>query len=126
MDEKRRKIIMKIILVIIYLLLSVSGLVLMKLGGNSGTLAMKEGTITFGINWISAIGFVCYICSFLLFTKIVIMFDLSYIMPLVTGIVQILTLVASYVVFKENISMQGIIGATIIIAGIIIMNFKKV
>ena len=126
MDEKRRKVIMKILLVLIYLLLSISGLILMKLGGNSGTLVLKEGTITFGINWISAIGFVCYICSFLLFTKIVIMFDLSYIMPIVTGIVQILTLVSAFVIFKEKMSSQGIIGAIIIIAGIIIMNFKKV
>lgn len=73
----------------------------------------------------SAIGFVCYICSFLLFTRMVIMFDLSYIMPLTTGIVQILSLVASSVVFKESISKQGIIGASIII-GLIIMNYKKV
>jgi multidrug transporter EmrE-like cation transporter len=55
----------------------------------------------------------------------VIMFDLSYIMPLTTGIVQILSLVASSVVFKESISKQGIIGASIII-GLIIMNYKKV
>jgi drug/metabolite transporter (DMT)-like permease len=56
----------------------------------------------------------------------VIMFDLSYIMPLTTGIVQILSLVASSVVFKESISKQGIIGASIIIIGLIIMNYKKV
>jgi len=47
-------------------------------------------------------------------------------MPLVTGIVQILTLIASYFVFKESIGLQGIIGAVIIILGIVIMNFKKV
>ena len=86
---------------------------------------MNNGDIGFSINGISAMGFVCYICSFLLFTRLVIMFDLSYIMPLSTGIVQILTLIASKVVFKENISTQGIIGACIIIAGIIIMNYKK-
>ena len=126
MDEKRRNLSMKILLVLIYLLLSVSGLVLMKLGGNSGTLALKEGTITFGINWISAIGFICYICSFLLFTKIVVIFDLSYIMPIITGIVQIVTLISAFIIFKEKMSSQGIIGAIIIIAGIIIMNYKKV
>lgn len=53
------------------------------------------------------------------------MFDLSYIYPIVTGIVQILTLVASAVVFKENMSIQSVIGAIIVIAGIIIMNFKR-
>ena len=61
----------------------------------------------------------------LLFTRMVVIFDLSYIFPIVTGIVQIVTLVASKLVFKEEISMQGIIGACIIIIGIIIMNLPK-
>lgn len=117
---------MEVLLVAIYLILTLSGLILMKKGGNSGTVQLNQGNIAFTINWISAIGFVCYIFSFLLFTRIVIMFDLSYIMPLVTGIVQILTLVSASVFFKEEISKQGIIGAAIIIIGIIIMNFKKV
>lgn len=122
---EKRKNIMQFVLVGIYLVLTVSGLILMKKGGNSGTFSMNNGDIGFSINGISAMGFICYICSFLLFTRLVIMFDLSYIMPLSTGIVQILTLIASKVVFKENISTQGIIGACIIIAGIIIMNYKK-
>lgn len=117
---------MKVFFVILYLILTVSGLVLMKKGGNSGNFAYNNGDIAFSINWISAMGFLCYICSFLLFTRMVIIFDLSYIMPLTTGIVQIMTLIASSVVFKENISKQGIIGACIIIVGLIIMNYKKV
>ena len=116
---------MQYVLIVVYLILTVAGLVFMKLGGNPGSLAVKDGTITLGMSVVSGIGFICYLCSFLLFTRIVVMFDLSYIYPIVTGIVQILTLVASAVVFKENMSMQSIIGAVIIIAGIIIMNFKK-
>lgn len=121
---KRRKI-MQFILIIIYLLLTVSGLVLMKMGNNPGTIAIKDGTATFGISLISFAGLFCYLCSFLLFTRIVVMFDLSYIMPIVTGIVQILTLVASKVVFKENISIYGIIGASLVIIGIVVMNWKQ-
>lgn len=118
---------MKFILIIVYLIFTVSGLVLMKLGGNSGTFALKEGgTIAFSINWISLIGFICYLVSFLIFTKIIIMFELSYIMPICTGIVQIATLVASRLVFKEIISTQGILGASLIIIGIILMNIPKV
>lgn len=125
MLEKRTSI-MKIIFIILYLILTVSGLILMKKGGNSGNFQMSNGDIAFSINWISAVGFICYICSFLLFTRMVIMFDLSYIMPLTTGIVQIMSLIASSVIFKESISKQGIIGASIIIIGLIIMNYKKV
>ena len=78
----------------------------------------------FNISLISALGFVCYLCSFLLFTKIILMFDLSYIMPICTGISQILTLVATYLVFKDEISWQSVVGASLIIIGIVVMNFK--
>lgn len=94
-------------------------------GGNPGSLDVKDGTITLGMSIVSGIGFVCYLGSFLLFTRVITMFDLSYIYPIVTGIVQILTLVASAVVFKENMSIQSVIGAIIVIVGIIIMNFKR-
>ena len=116
---------MKLLLIGIYLICTTSGLVLMKLGGNPGTLALNSGTVSFSINWISAIGFVSYLISFLLFTKIVVMYDLSYIFPILTGIVQIITLIASKIVFKEEFTMQGIIGASIIIIGIIVMNLPK-
>lgn len=116
---------MQYVLIGVYLCLTVAGLVFMKLGGNPGSLAVKDGTVTFGMSIVSGIGFICYLCSFLLFTRVVIMFDLSYIYPIVTGIVQILTLIASALVFKEHMSAQSIIGAAIIIVGIIIMNFKK-
>lgn len=115
---------MKYALVPIYLVLTILGLVFMKLGGNPGTISFRDGSFAFSMSTVSAIGFVCYICSFLLFTRIVVLFDLSFIYPLTTGIVQIITLVASYFVFKEKISVTGLVGAALVIVGIIIMNIK--
>lgn len=123
--RKRRREVMQYIIVVVYIALSISGLVLMKLGGNTGSISMANGDINFGISPISLVGFICYIGSFLLYTRIVVMFDLSYITPICTGIVQVLTLIASKVIFKENFTIQGIIGATIIIVGVILMNWKK-
>ena len=116
---------MKILLVIIYLFLTVSGLIFMKMGGNSGAFAIKEGTLNFDISLISLLGFICYLGSFLLFTRIVLMFNLSYIIPICTGITQILTLVAAYVIFKDEMTIQSVGGAILIIIGIIIMNWKQ-
>ena len=116
---------MKFVLIVIYLILTVSGLVLMKLGGNSGTISIANKELTFGISLISGLGFICYICSFLLYTKIIMMFDLSYIVPITTGISQILTLVASYLIFKDEISWQAVCGASLVIVGILVMNFKR-
>ena len=88
-------------------------------------MSVSDGTANFGISLISLAGLVCYLCSFLLFTRIVVMFDLSYIMPICTGIVQVLTLVASKFIFKENITTAGIIGASLVIVGIVVMNWKQ-
>lgn len=115
---------MQFVLVTIYVILTLSGLALMKLGGNPGSISIAEGNINFGISPISLVGLICYLCSFLLFTRIVVMFDLSYIMPLVTGIVQVLTLVISKIIFKEEITTLGVVGAIIVIIGIVVMNFK--
>lgn len=115
---------MRFMLVVVYLISTISGLILMKLGGNPGTIAIKENNIAMSMNLISGIGFVCYIFSFLLFTRIVVMFDLSYIFPICTGVVQVATLIASYYIFKEKIPLTGVIGASLIIIGIIIMNLK--
>ena len=97
----------------------------MKKGGNPGSIAFESGNVNFGISLVSLAGFICYIGSFLLFTRLVVMFDLSYIMPLCTGIAQVLTLIASKVVFKEQFSIQGIIGASLVIFGILVMNIKR-
>ena len=123
--EKRSKKTMQYLLIVVYLILTISGLILMKKGGNPGSIALENGNMNFGISLISLAGFVCYLGSFLLFTRLVVMFDLSYIMPLCTGIVQVLTLIASKVIFKENISTLGIIGASLVIIGIIVMNWKQ-
>lgn len=123
--EKRSNYKMQFIIIGIYLLLTMSGLILMKLGGNTGSFAIENGDINFGISPVSLIGFICYIGSFFIYTRMVVLFDLSYITPLCTGIVQILTLIASKIIFKENITIQGIVGASIIIIGLLIMNWKR-
>ena len=66
---------MKILMIVCYLIFTVSGLILMKKGGNAGTITNSNGEFGFNISWISALGFVCYIISFLLFTRIIMMFE---------------------------------------------------
>ena len=122
---KGSKKIMKIVLIGIYLFMTVAGLVLMKYGKNPGSIKVADGNISFGVSFISGIGLLCYIISFVLFTRIVIMFDLSYIYPITTGIVQILSLIASKLVFKENITIQALVGACLVIVGIVVMNMPS-
>lgn len=115
----------KSILVILYIFLTILGLVLMKFGGNTGSIEFVSSSFNFSISIISLMGFVAYIVSFFLFTNIVVKFDLSYIVPISSGLVQVFTLISGFTIFKENITIKGIVGALFVIAGIVIMNIKR-
>lgn len=117
---------MRILMIVIYLIFTVSGLILMKKGGNAGTITANSQEFGFNISWISALGFICYIISFFLFTRIIMMFEnVSYISPICTGISQVMILVASWLFLKEQMTGLSIGGAALIIAGVVIMNLGK-
>ena len=116
---------MKVLMIIFYLIFTVSGLILMKKGGNAGKISISAGEFNFSISLISCLGFLCYICSFLLYTRIVMMFEnLSYITPICTGLSQIMVIIASWLILKEQLTGLTIGGVALVIAGIVIMNLK--
>lgn len=114
----------KYLLTLIYILFTTCGITFMKLGGDSLKLSLsKEFSLRMG--WTTLLGFLFYIVSFLLWQKLLVKYDLSSMVPIVTGISQIIIIIIGYVIFKENVSIQSIIGAITIIVGIIIMTFGK-
>ena len=113
---------MKYIFVIIYLFCTTGGITFMKLGGDSLKLSFKNG-LSFSMGWQTFVGFLLYLISFLLWQKLIVKYDLSIMVPIVTGIVQVLVLLISHFIFKESISIVSLIGAILIISGIIIMAF---
>lgn len=115
---------MKIILTTIYICLTTLGLFLMKLGGNSLSLTFQNG-INFKIGFITLLGLLSYICSFLLWQKLLVTFDLSYIVPITTGITQLIILLIGILFFKEQINTTGIIGALLIIVGVVLLAIGK-
>lgn len=116
---------MQILLIAIYLLLSTGGLVLIKKGADTVALSLSDNIFKCSISFISILGLICYIGSFLLFTFVLVKkFDLTYIMPIVTGISQIIVILAGIFIFKEHLSNYGIIGIILVILGVILMNIK--
>ena len=114
----------KYLVTLIYRLFTTGGITFMKLGGDSLKLSLsKEFSLRMG--WITLLGFLFYIVSFLLWQKLLVKYDLSSMVPIVTGISQIIIIIIGYVIFKENVNIQNIIGAITIIVGIIIMTFGK-
>lgn len=117
---------MNIVLVALYLVLTVSGLVLYKFGANqSFALSIGKGSFTLNMSLISVLGLLCYLFSFLLYMLVLPRFDLSFIMPFTSAITYIAVFVLSSTLLKEAVSTNRIIGAAVILVGIILMNIKK-
>lgn len=113
---------MKYLLTFVYILFTTSGITFMKLGGDSLKLGLHDG-FSLSMGWKTFIGFCFYLISFLLWQKLLVKYDLSVMVPIVTGIVQIIILILGYVVFKESFNLVSLVGALFIIVGIIMMAF---
>lgn len=114
------------ILIAIYLILSVSGLVLFKLGCEKDFLiSVSTGIFSLKISLLSILGLGCYVCSFLMFMFLISKFDMTYIVPIGTGMTQVLTFIMAVLVFKESITLAKISGTALILIGVAIINFKK-
>lgn len=50
--------------------------------------------------------------------------ELSYLLPVVTGSVYLLTMLSSILFFKENIHYIQLIGSAFILLGLMLMNIK--
>lgn len=116
---------MQILSIIIYLIFTVGGLVLVKMGSDSINIAINNGIFNFSMGIKAIIGFISYILSFLIYTFYIIRkFDLSYIYPIIAGITQVLVVIAGVLIFKEHLSIPGIIGIVLIIIGIVCLNIR--
>lgn len=114
---------MQVVLIGIYLLFSASGLILFKLGASSSAaFSFSQGMLNFKIGYLAILGVLCYGCSFLMYLGLVSKYNLSYIVPVTTGIMYIIILMASIFVFKETVSLTQIFGAMFIIAGVTLIN----
>lgn len=116
---------MNIILFILYVILSSSGLILFKLGTNSPNIHIHllNFDILFSIK--SLIGIFCYGFSFILWLIIVSRMNLTVAMPLSIAIVNTLVVFLSCILLKEKITMTQGIGIFIVIFGVCIMSWGK-
>ncbi len=113
---------MNCLLIISYIVLSVAGQILFKYGVNKKfSFSYMSGSINISINWISIIGAMCYVASFLLFLLLLSKYDLSRINPILVGLTYILALVAAVMVLKESITAVQMFGIVFILAGILLI-----
>jgi drug/metabolite transporter (DMT)-like permease len=113
-----------IILMLVYLACSTSGLVLIRLGAATASCTLKAGQIQLSLSGYSLAGICLYAISFLLWMTLLSRFQLSYIAPVLSGASYILILLAAFFILHETIGRLQLLGASIILCGIIIMNIK--
>lgn len=112
------------VLFIIYVILSTSGLILFKLGSNNLSIGLSKSIFSMNLPFLSLMGLLCYLCSFLLWMYLISKSDISFIVPLGVAVTNIAVLIGSYVILKESISGASIVGTILIIIGVIVMNIK--
>ena len=115
---------MKYLLTVVYLFFTTSGIFLLKSGGDSIQLSFAKG-IDFKINYITLLGFVCYAVSFILWQKLLVTYDLSYIVPLTAGLTQIIILIIGAVVFHEQVNWIIVLGVFFVIAGVMMITYAR-
>lgn len=115
---------MNIILFIIYVFLSSSGLILFKLGANSANIHLDLLGITLGISVKMILGIACYGLSFLLWLYLVSKMNLTIAMPLSVALVNTLVLIGSCLFLNEKISFVQGIGIFIIILGVVLITWR--
>ena len=116
---------MFVIVLAVYALLSVGGLTLFKLGAQKVmSIGITTSAFSMQISWLSITGLLMYVCSFLIYMGLVSKIQLSYLTPISTSVVYILTFLAAIVIFHEPVSVLKIIGALFVLCGIVMMNIK--
>lgn len=114
-----------IILFIVYVLLSSSGLILFKLGSLNPNINFSIFSLSIALSVKSIIGILCYGCSFIIWMVIVSRMNLTLAMPLSVAIVNTLVVLGSCLFLKEKITLVQGIGIFVIIFGVSLISIKK-
>jgi small multidrug resistance pump len=111
-----------VLFIVLYVFLTVSGLILFKSGANSSQIGViARGILSLQISFTSIIGIACYGCSFIIYLLLVSKNAISFLVPVLTGIVYISVYVASILILKEKITPFSLTGSIIILIGVILV-----
>lgn len=113
-----------VLAVAVYLLCTVGGLTLVKVGAENNAFNMTSSFFNLQLSHTTLIGLILYIISFIMWIVIVQKFNLSYIQPLTSGLAYILIIAASIFILKESISLFQWAGIIFILIGVVLMNLR--
>ncbi len=108
---------------IVYVVISGSGLIILKIALNETSLSPKNIVQVF-LSVKFLIGFSMYASSFLMFMFILSKFKLNVAYPLATALFFVYISLASYFILKESFSAQQVIGIVFCMLGVILIGLK--
>ena len=108
-----------------YVVFTVAGLVLLKLGAKDTVLSVRSSILNLSVSYIIVIGFMCYVTSFIMYIGLLKKYPLVFIQPFTIGIVFLLTILAGVFILKETINIWQIVGAALVIAGVLLVSINR-
>lgn len=114
----------RVVTYIIYIFLTILGLVLMKLGGGDINFSIENSIIRINLGTKIILAFLVCGVSYILWSRIVYKNDLGYIVPMTSAITNIITMIIGILMFNENFNIYKIIGIVLATVGIILINVK--
>lgn len=110
----------------IYAITTSVALIFLKLGTKTGApVAYINHKLVFNLGFYVIGGIILYGVSFIIYTYLISKYDLGYIIPVATALVYILVFTASFLVFHETFTIIKIAAISLIILGVILLNFNK-
>lgn len=110
----------------LFVLITSSALILMKLGTRNGApIQYLDNRLHLNLNAFTIGGVLLYGCSFLLYTYLLSKYELGYIIPLTTALVYTIIFVASHVIFHEQFTLIKVVAIVFIMSGLALLNFKS-
>jgi multidrug transporter EmrE-like cation transporter len=102
------------------------GQLFLKIASDSAT--GREHLVNFycalAMNYNLWLGFICYGLSFLIWMRILALYDLSYARPMV-GLGYIMTVILAIIFLGEKVTIMRWIGILLTVAGIIVLNISS-
>lgn len=115
-----------ILLFIVYFFFACAGMVFIKLGGQpvqSGLFTLP--VLQLKVTLLTLLGFLFYGVSFLLYSVLLVRYELSFLNPVTIGITSILIFICAVAVFNETITVAKLVGLLFILVGVVIINTIK-
>ena len=106
----------------IYVLMSATGLFLIKTGTETTSLVLENSIFNFQLSVRLIVGFIVYVVSFLLSVYVISKMKLTVFYPTATGVMLVLTSLLGYFFLKEQIGVSHLVGMGLIMAGVIVLN----